>query len=265
MAKAQLGSHPDLQKEIDAGMKDAERRFTAGERAHALRGVIDNVRAKLNPNPKKAEEKKPPLPSPEKKPTEAKPTEKKPTETKTATLWERLGGETNVRKVVNDFVTAAANDPKVDFDRGGKYKLDAAAVAHLKQLLVEQISSVSGGPLKYSGRDMKEVHKGMGITDEQFDALAAHLKKALEMNNAKPADVDAVMRVVGSTRKDIVEKKAPEPKLDDKKDTTKPKPDSTPPKDKTEPKPDTNPSKDKTEPKPGGNPPKDSKNAKPDK
>ena len=42
------------------------------------------------------------------------------------TLWDRLGGEAGVSKVVDDFVAAAATDPKVDFSRGGKYKLDDA-------------------------------------------------------------------------------------------------------------------------------------------
>jgi hemoglobin len=212
MARMQLDNHPNLQKEIDAGLKDAERLPTPGERAHALRRVIDNVRGTLDPSLKKVETPKP----------------------AGGNLWERLGGEKNVRKVVDDFVAAAVADPKVNFDRGGKYKLDAAAVAHLKQTLVELISSVSGGPLKYSGRSMKEAHKGMGITDAEFNALAGHLKRALEKNNAKPADVNVVLSVIESTRKDIVEPKPPvDTKPPDKKpDAAKPadkKPEDTKP------------------------------------
>ena len=116
-----------------------------------------------------------------------------------------MSGEANVRKVVDDFVAAAAPDPKVNFLRDGKFKeLDVAA---LKQRLVEQISSVSGGPYPYTGRGMKEVHQGMGITDAEFDALAGHLKTALERNGARPEDVAVVLKVIGSTRGDIVEKK----------------------------------------------------------
>ena len=47
----------------------------------------------------------------------------KASETKEMTLWDRLGGETNVKKVVHQFVLAAASDPKVDFTRGGKFKI----------------------------------------------------------------------------------------------------------------------------------------------
>jgi hemoglobin len=202
VARAELDQHPDLQKEIDAGLKDAERLATPGERAHALRRVIDNTRMKLDPSLKKVAETKP----------------------AGGTLWDRLGGEPNVRKVVDDFVALAATDPKVDFTRGGKYKLDQKAVDHLKQTLVELISSLSGGPLKYTGRGMKEAHAGMGITDAQFDAIAADLQKALEKNGAKPADIAAVMSVVGSTRKDIVETKKPDEKKPDEKKPDEKKP-----------------------------------------
>ena len=62
-------------------------------------------------------------------------------------LWARLGGEPAVKAVVHDFVALAADDPQVDFTRGGRYPLDAAGIANLERLLVELISAVSGGPL----------------------------------------------------------------------------------------------------------------------
>ena len=39
---------------------------------------------------------------------------------------------------------------------------------------------------------MKEVHKGMKITNEEFDAAAKDLKDALMKNGAKADDVAAV-------------------------------------------------------------------------
>jgi hemoglobin len=125
----------------------------------------------------------------------------------TKRLWHRLRGEANVKRIVDDLVAAAATDPKVDFFRGGKYALDADQIAKLKKHLVEQISDATGGPYKYTGKSMKEVHKGMSITKAQFDAAAGHLEDALKKNGAKPDDVKAVMAVIASTEKDIVEQK----------------------------------------------------------
>ena len=121
-------------------------------------------------------------------------------------LWDRLGGEKAVRAVVKDFIVAAASDPKVNFDRNGKFKFDDKAIKHLEQMLVELISATTGGPLKYTGKGMKEVHAGMGITDAEFDALAGVLIGVLKKYNVPQADIDELVKIVESTRKAIVEK-----------------------------------------------------------
>ncbi len=128
------------------------------------------------------------------------------------TLWDRLGGDTNVAKVVDDFVNTAGKDPKVNFWRDPTKVPSKEEIADLKKALVEFISSATGGPLKYEGKSMKEAHKGMKISNEEFDAAAKDLKDALEKNGAKADDVEAVMTAVGGTRKDIVEAKEPEEK-----------------------------------------------------
>jgi hemoglobin len=188
--KPMLDHRPGLQKTIDDALTRAAKDPSVSERAFILRAAIDQIREETG--------------------GQAKITKKGAKDT----LWDRLGGEKNVRKVVDDFVGLAATDPKVDFFRGGKYKPTDKEVADLKQKLVEFVSAAAGGPLKYSGRDMKEVHKGMGITDAQFNALAADLKTALDKNGAKPTDRDAVLEAVGSTRKDIVEAKEEKKKQD---------------------------------------------------
>ncbi len=122
-------------------------------------------------------------------------------------LWDRLGGEKAVRAVVKEFVAVAAPDPKVNFFRDGKYKLDAAGVEKLEQQLVELVSAVSGGPLKYTGRDMKAAHAGMKITDAEFGALAGHLIATLKKFNVPQAEIDELVKAVASTQADIVEVK----------------------------------------------------------
>ncbi len=128
-----------------------------------------------------------------------------------ATVWENLGGEPNVRKVVDDFVGRAASNPKVNFFRKGvqgtsEWKPSDAQVTLLKQRLVELISSGTGGPFKYAGRPMRVAHAGMKISNAEFDALAADLDAALRAGGASDADRKAVMDFAGDTRVDIVER-----------------------------------------------------------
>ena len=119
-------------------------------------------------------------------------------------LWERLGGEPAVKAVVHDLVAAAAADPKVNFTRNGQFKLDADGIAKLEARLVEFVSSATGGPLPYSGRSMRTAHVGMKITDDEFNALAVDLATVLKKYSVPQAEIDELMAIIGTTRKDIV-------------------------------------------------------------
>lgn len=196
MAVAPLLDHrPKLQGVVKERLKRAGQLKTAADAAFELRKALDEIQDDIAP----AKDKK--IDDKEKEKDKGK-------EPKPATMWDRLGGEKGVRKVVDDLVAAAADDPKVDFFRGGKFKpKDDKAVPHLKQMLVEMISENTGGPLKYTGKSMAEAHKGMMISDAEFDALGGHLVAALKKNGAAQADIDAIVKVVETTRKAIVEKK----------------------------------------------------------
>jgi len=136
--------------------------------------------------------------------------EKKEAPAKEKTLYERLGGEDAIKAVVDDFVGRAAANPKVNFTRKGtpaEWKPTPEGVDHLKKKLVELVGAVTGGPQKYSGRGMKEVHKGMMITQDEFDALAGDLKASLDKFKVPAKEQDELLIIVGSTAPDIVEKK----------------------------------------------------------
>jgi hemoglobin len=203
---------PDMRKRIDTGLAEAERQASPPERAYALRRVLDDIRERVKPQRKQAVDSGAPRTergvAPPKRPANA--------------LWDRLGGDSGVKKAIDDFVDLAGADPKVNFARNGKYKLDAAAVTRLKAQLFDFVSQATGGPYSYRGKSMKEAHRGMGITNAEFDAAAADLKKALEKNGVKPADVEEVMQLVATTRADIVEAmSAPEKKPAKKPHDTK--------------------------------------------
>jgi hemoglobin len=164
-----LASRPALKATIDKGLAEAEAIAGYPQKAFKLRGVLDDVRSSLTP------------------------------------LWTRLGGEPAVKAVVHAFVLKAAGDPNVDFTRGGKYQATPEFVANLEKLLVEQISSVSGGPLKYTGRDMKSSHAGMGITDAQFGAIAGDLIAVLKSFKVPDKEINELVGIIATTKPDIVE------------------------------------------------------------
>ena len=125
-------------------------------------------------------------------------------------LWERLGGEPAVILLIDDFVSRAAGNPAVNIIRkneGTEWKATPTELAALKKQLVQWISSITKGPLKYEGKTMAEIHAGMRITNAQFTALMLDLKASLDQFKIIPGDQDELLSVIAGFRKEIVEGK----------------------------------------------------------
>jgi hemoglobin len=214
-----LEHHEEWQKVIDAALAEAQRTPQMPDRDWALRRAMDKIRDEIHP-PKKGETA---AETPAPRGTGARSTTGEPP--KATTLWDRLGGEKGVSKVIDDFTTVAASDRRVDFTRGGKYKPTPEDIAKFKKEMVAWVSSKTGGPLKYLGENMKKAHEGMKITDAQFDALVEDLGDVLAKNGVKGEDEHAILQAVEATRKDIVQKKTgeepEEKKPEEKKDGEK--------------------------------------------
>jgi hemoglobin len=119
-------------------------------------------------------------------------------------LYERIGKEQAIVQVVDDFVANVVADENIK-ERHKKHFMEGD-VAGLKKKLVEQIGEATGGPQKYTGKNMKEAHKGLEITNKDFDALVADLVKALDKNKVAEEDKGELLKMLGTMRKDVVEK-----------------------------------------------------------
>ena len=124
---------------------------------------------------------------------------------KEKSLYERLGGKTAIVAVVDEFVGRVAADNRIN----GFFKETASdpnRLAAFKGKLVDQICQASGGPCKYTGKDMKSAHQGMGISEADFNALVEDLVGALDKFKVAPEDKQTLLGVLGPMKKDIVEK-----------------------------------------------------------
>ena len=118
------------------------------------------------------------------------------------TLYERLGGKPAITAVVDDFVGNVAADNRIN---GFFAHTD---IPHLKMLLVEQITVGTGGPGTYDGRSMKDAHRGMGVSDADFNALVEDLVKTLNKFKVPAKEQGDLLGILGPMKGDIVEKKA---------------------------------------------------------
>ena len=76
----------------------------------------------------------------------------------------------------------------------------------MKGNLVDQICQGTGGPCTYTGKDMKTAHKGMRISDADFNALVEDLVKTLNKFNVPAKEQGELLGILGPMKAQIVEK-----------------------------------------------------------
>ncbi len=121
---------------------------------------------------------------------------------KAKTLFDRLGGKDAIKAVVDEFVSIAAADTRIN-GKFGKTDID-----RLKTNLVDQICGATGGPCKYKGLDMKTSHKNMGVTEGEFGALVEDLVKALDKFKVPEKEKKELLGLLGPMKPQIVEVKS---------------------------------------------------------
>ncbi|MFZ6864090.1 group I truncated hemoglobin [Undibacterium sp. Ji67W] len=92
-------------------------------------------------------------------------------------VYQGLGQKAGIASFVQDFVGIITTDDRISaaFANADKERLGF--------LLTEQFCELSGGPCKYSGKDMNSAHEGMNISNAQFNALAEDLQIAMDKHD----------------------------------------------------------------------------------
>jgi hemoglobin len=119
-------------------------------------------------------------------------------------LYERLGGKDAITSVVDTFVARVAADTRIN------KKFARSDIPRVKAMLVDQICSATGGPCTYTGRDMREAHRNMGVTEGEFNALVEDLVATLNQFNVAKGEQDELLAILGSMKSAIVERQTTE-------------------------------------------------------
>jgi len=132
-------------------------------------------------------------------------------------LFERLGGEQGIAALVDDFTPRMLQDPRVNWDRTGvdkpgllksgpaiTWKPTPQNVSTLKKHMVQFISLATGGPSRYEGKEMKQAHADMKITNSEFDAAIGDIKASLDKLKVPDQEQKELLAIIESTRPQIV-------------------------------------------------------------
>ena len=118
------------------------------------------------------------------------------------TLYARLGGYDAIAAVAENLVGRLMSDEKLG--RFWAHRGQDGLKREL-QLLVNFLCNVTGGPMVYTGRDMKTTHSGMRIDEQDWHAFMGHVRATLDHFVVTGEDREAVVSFDESTKGDIVE------------------------------------------------------------
>lgn len=113
-------------------------------------------------------------------------------------VYERLGYQSGVEKVVDYFLANVAGDDRVN----GRFA--DTDMAKLRANLIDQVCEATDGPCTYKGKSMPEAHAGMGITEAEFAIIAGHFAAAMDQAGINAADHATVMNMLSAMQGDIV-------------------------------------------------------------
>lgn len=115
------------------------------------------------------------------------------------TLYESLGADAGVAAISDALIDRVASDPVL-----GRSFADAN-LKRIKKLLAEQICDLSGGPCRYSGDPMRQVHAGHHISEAEFYRMVDTLRAILRERHVGVSATNALLRLLAPMKRDVVE------------------------------------------------------------
>ncbi len=113
-------------------------------------------------------------------------------------VYERIGGDAAVNAAVDIFYRKVLSDDRIShfFDT-----VDMEA-QHAKQKAF--LTMAFGGPNNYTGKDMREAHKHMNLTEDHFNAVAECLVGTLEELSVPQPEIDEIVGIAVSVKDDVL-------------------------------------------------------------
>lgn len=112
------------------------------------------------------------------------------------TLFERVGGEAGVEKLVDDFYTSVLADPEL------ASFFSNTPLDKLRRMQYEFFAAALDGPVKYTGKALGPAHSGLGITRQHVKRFLDHLLETVE---GLDLDEDEVLDVISRVNRYVDE------------------------------------------------------------
>jgi len=105
----------------------------------------------------------------------------------TQTLFEQIGGEAGVRKLVDEFYHRVMMDPELHLF------FAHTPMDRLARMQYEFFAAALDGPLAYAGKSLSFAHFGRGVTKEHFGRFIEKLLETLKHLNLDEKTICAII------------------------------------------------------------------------
>jgi len=114
-------------------------------------------------------------------------------------LYDRLGGYEKISALTTEIVKLHQQNEAI------KHLMDGVDGEALARHVADFFAAGTGGPQKYTGRDMVSAHKDMGLTDADFLAAGGDIVKAMKSFDYGEEEVHEVMCIMVSLKDQVVQ------------------------------------------------------------
>ena len=120
-------------------------------------------------------------------------------------LYERLGGVNAIAMVVDRFSDEIVKNPKLNVNPQLKEWNGKGELPSLKFMRTLWICQETGGPFRYTGKDMHEAHKDLHLTSEEFDEVGAEFASALDHFGVPEREKGEVLAAILAHKAEVVD------------------------------------------------------------
>jgi hemoglobin len=121
-----------------------------------------------------------------------------PAEATAVSIYQAIGGRAAVTATVDGLYGRIIADPVL-----GRFFPRGVAAKH-RAYVVTVLGEALGGPERYRGPDLAKAHRGLGITDADFDRTAGHLAATLDSLGVPGHLADQIIGIVAGLRPAVV-------------------------------------------------------------
>lgn len=117
---------------------------------------------------------------------------------KSQSLYEELGKKEGIAQLTDAFLE------HIQYDKQVLPYFFESDIERFRTKFIEQICMISGGPCEYTGDSMKDVHGGMNINENHFNALVDDLILAMQSINLPVGTQNQLLNLLAPMREDII-------------------------------------------------------------